>query len=260
MRSTTRPPLILPIALVIVGIVLLLRNYLLIENIDVLRFWPVLLILAGVQVLMRGDLGFTWQSQTFGITRGNVQSATLEVGSGELDVKVRALRREGRLIAGQYTARSRPTLSVRSTHARLSMQRGQTWLLSLADWEIGLARDLPWNLLISSYLGDLDVDLRNLNIEQVHAASGFGDVRLTTSDVSPGSVYCRSTFGSVALTIPPDTQAVIRVQAGVFARVQIDEARFLMLEPGVYATLGYENSEPPLNAQVASTFGNIRLI
>lgn len=260
MRSTTRPPLIVPLLFVVVGAALLLRNFLLIENVDVLRFWPILLVLAGVQVLLRGDLGFSWQSQTFGITRGNVQSAALEASSGELDVKVRALRREGRLIAGQYTARSRPTLGVRGTHARLSMQRGQTWLLSLADWEIGLARDLPWNLLVSSFLGDLDVDLRHLTIEQAHVASGFGDVRLTTSDISPGGVYCRSTFGGVTLSVPPEAEAVIRVQAGALARVQVDESRYLMLEPGVYATLGYERAAQPHMAQVASTFGNIRLV
>ena len=41
-----------------------------------------------VPLLVRGDLGITWQSQTFGITRGSVQSATLEASSGELDVKM----------------------------------------------------------------------------------------------------------------------------------------------------------------------------
>ncbi len=259
MRSN-RPPLLLPVALVIIGVVLLLRNFLLIDNVDLLRYWPLLLIAAGLQMLWRGDLGFTWQAQTFGITRGNVQSAALEASSGELDVKVRALRREGRLIAGQYTARSRPALGVRGTHARLSMQRGATWLLSLADWEIGLARDLPWNLLLSAHLGDLDVDLRSLNVEQANLATGIGDLRIVASDISVGGVYGCSTFGSVTLVIPPEVEAVIHVQTGAIARLQVDETRYLMLEPGVYATLHYEQSAQPLTAKVSSTFGNIRLV
>src|SRR5436309_9895137 len=122
-----RAPLVLPILLVLIGILLLLKNFLLIENVDVLQYWPVVLILAGVQLLIRGDIGITWQAQTFGITRGNVQTASLEASSGELDVKIGALRREGRLVAGQYAGRSRPNLSVRGTTARLTMQRGQTW-------------------------------------------------------------------------------------------------------------------------------------
>jgi hypothetical protein len=263
MRSG-RPPLFIPILLIIVGVVLLLRNFLLIENIDLLHYWPVVLVLLGIQLLLRGDIGITWQVQTFGITRGSVQTATLEASSGELDVKVRALRREGRLTAGQYTGRSRPGLHVEGDHARLQMQRGQTWPFSLADWEIGLAKDLPWHLLISAHLGELDIDLRGLNVAQANIATGIGDVRLVVSDLTdeefPGDVRACSTFGNVTLVIPPEVEAVIRIDQKPLARLQIDEARFLMLEPGVYATLGYEQSALPINAEVVSTFGTVRLM
>ncbi len=259
-----RPPLILPILLVVIGVLLLLKNFLLIENIDVLQYWPVVLILAGVQLLIRGDIGITWQAQTFGITRGSVQTATLEASSGELDVKIRALRREGRLVAGQYTGRSRPNLNVRGSHARLTMQRGQTWPFSQADWEIGLAKDLPWKLLVSAYLGELDLDLRGLRVEQANAASGIGDVRLVVSDVVMdgrcGDVRAASTFGNVTLVIPQNVEAVVRIESKPMARLQIDESRFLMIEPGVYATLGYEQSPALVNAEVVSTFGTVRLM
>ena len=262
MRSG-RPSLVMPLVLIALGVVLLLRNFLFIENIQILQFWPVVLVLAGLQLLWRGDLGITWQTQTFGITRGSVETASLEANSGELDVRVRALRREGRLIAGQYTGRSRPGLAVRGDHAHLVMQRGQTWPFSLADWEIGLAKDLPWNLLISAHLGEVDVDLRGLQIDQAHLATGIGDVRVVLSDVPsdehPGDVRACSTFGNVTLVIPPQVEAVVRVEQKALARLQIDEARFLMLEPGVYATLGYEQSIAPTNVELVSTFGTVRL-
>ncbi len=259
-----RAPLVLPILLVGIGVLLLLKNFLLIENLDIFQYWPVLLVLAGLQILTRGDIGITWHAQTFGITRGNVQTASLEAISGELDVKIRALRREGRLIAGQYTGRSRPVLNVRGNHARLIMQRGQTWPFSLADWEIGLAKDLPWRLLVSTHLGELDIDLHGLRIDQANVASGLGDVRLVVSDVNDGSqsgdVRACSTFGNVTLIIPPHVEAVVRIERKPLARLQIDEARFLMLEPGVYATLGYEQSAAPINAELTSTFGTVRLM
>ncbi len=258
-----RSPLILPLVLVAIGVYLLLRNFLLVENLDLLKYWPVLLILLGLQLLLRGDIGITWQSQTFGITRGSVQTASLETSSGEIDVKVRALRREGRLIAGQYAGRSRPGLTVRGDHARLFMQRGQTWPFSQADWEIGLAKDLPWSLLISAHLGEIDVDLRGLQIDQANLASGIGDVRVIASDLpgeaTPGDIRACSTFGNVTLVIPPQVEAVIKVQHKAMSRLQIDEARFLMLEPGIYATLGYEQSSLPMTVELASTFGTVRL-
>ncbi len=264
MRSS-RPPLILPLLLIGVGVFLLLRNFLLVQDFNILQYWPVLLVLAGAQLLLRGDIGLTWQGQTFGITRGNVQSASLEASTGELDVKVRALRREGRLIAGQFTGRSRPSLSVRGEHAHLIMQRGQTWPFSLADWEIGLAKDLPWSLLISTYLGEVDVDLRGLRVEQANLAAGIGDVRVVVSDLQPvdsdyqGELRACSTFGNVTLVIPPDVEAIVRIIDKPMARLQVDEARFLMLEPGVYATLHYEQSAAPLTAELTSTFGTVRL-
>src|SRR5512142_1880009 len=217
-----RPPLILPILLVVVGVLLLLKNFLLIGNMDLLQYWPILLVLAGIQLLTRGDIGITWQTQTFGITRGSVQSASLEAISGELDVKIRALRREGRLIAGQYTGRSRPGLVVRGNQARLVMQRGQTWPFSQADWEIGLAKDLPWKLLISTHLGELDIDLRSLHIDQANVASGIGDVRLVASDVAgekAGDVRACSTFGNVTLVIPQNVEAVVRIEQKPMARL-----------------------------------------
>src|SRR5215470_1016699 len=114
-----RAPFFVPLLLIAIGVALLLKNFLLVENLDLLQYWPVLLVLAGFQLMLRGDIGITWQGQTFGITRGSVESAALEASSGELDVKIRALRREGRLIAGQYSGRSRPNLSVSGDHAEL---------------------------------------------------------------------------------------------------------------------------------------------
>src|SRR3989304_4020183 len=113
-----RAPWLWPLALMIVGVVLLLRNFLLVD-VDVTPYWPVLLVALGLQLLWRGDIAPSWQAHSFGITRGSVQSASLEIESGELDVQLRALRKPGRLIAGQYTARSRPGLTARTNHASL---------------------------------------------------------------------------------------------------------------------------------------------
>lgn len=262
MRETTRPPILLPLLAIAAGVALLLINFLILENVnfsDLLKYWPVLLISVGVLIAVRGDLAFTAQGQTFGITRGNVESAQLEASAGELDVHIRALRREGRLIAGQFTARSRPLLGVRGTHARLTMQRGQTWLLSMADWEIGLAKDLPWSLLLSSFLGEIDADLRGVTLERAHFGTSFGDVLLVAPEMCAQGIQARSSFGNIMLTVPEGVQAVIRVNMGPLARLRVNEARFLLLEEGVYATLGAGNVDAPVRVSLGTTFGTVRL-
>lgn len=255
-----RSPILFPILLVIVGILILLNNYLLI-NTDVLQFWPLLLVLIGLMVLWRGDLAPSWQAHSFGITRGNVESAAIEISSAEIDVRLAPLERGGRLIAGQYTARSRPRLAVRNTHAQLSLRRGDTWLFSLADWEVQLAQDLPWALLMSSHLGELEADLRNLQLSQVHIATGIGNIKVTSPNQEAGPIYLRSTFGDIHLLIPKNVPALIRVMASPMSRVitrgedfQIDETQ------QHYSTPTYKPDYPALDIVAGTSFGNITLI
>lgn len=255
-----RPPYIVIALLLSGGGYLLLRNFRLLPAVDLTPYAPLLLIALGVQLLLRGDVGISWAAQAFGITRGTVRAASLEAYSGELDIKLRALRREGRLIAGSYTARSRPDLVVRGETARLTMQRGRTWLFSLADWEIGLARDLPWNVLLSAFLGEIEVDLRGIPINRAELGSGFGDIRLILPQLVGQGVRAFSTFGNVTLAVPEGCAALVRIRRKPFARLQVDERHFVRLEDDLYATLNYAESERPIYAEIGSTFGTARLV
>lgn len=240
------------------GLVLLLDNYFLID-LDWHPYWPLLIVVAGIQLLLRGDIGLNWQAHTFGITRGSVLAASIEVESGELDVQLRALRKPGRLVAGQYTARSRPSLSVRNNRASLILRRGQTWWLSLADWDVGLATDLPWGILVSSYLGHLDVDLRGLNVDRAYVASGLGSITLTCPEQASGPIFARSTFGDIHVTIPELSHAVITVKNGPFSRVQLDPARFEQLEPGIYSTAPAGDESHMMYISASTVFGSVHI-
>ncbi len=242
-------PRLWPLALMAGGIILLLDNFLLID-LDVTPYWPVLLVAVGLQLLLRGDIAPSWQAHTFGITRGSVQSAAIEIESGELDVQLRALNRPGRLIAGQYTARSRPDLRVRNNHALLRMQRGQSWWLSLADWDVGLANDLPWGVLVSSHLGQLDVDLHDLTINRAHIASGFGSVNITCPQRAESAVVARSTFGDVRVTLPERSRVRVQVKTGPFGRVKIDAERFTQIDARTYVTHFIDDNEDDIEQQV----------
>jgi hypothetical protein len=254
-----RAPWLWPLIVMIGGLILLLDNFMLI-NVNVTPYWPVILIALGIQLLLYGDIAPSWQAHTFGITRGSVESASIEIESGELDVQLRALRKPGRLIAGQYTARSRPGLIVRHNHASLRMQRGQSWWLSLAHWDVGLATDLPWGVLMSSYLGHLEADLRGLIIERAYVSSGIGHVNVACPRRAAGTVFARSTFGDVQITIPGNSCVQITIKTGPFGRVRVDESRFTQVEPGIYTNHNEENEtadKPELNVVASTVFGSI---
>lgn len=256
---SSQTPFLWPLLLVVVGILLLLNNFMLI-SLNVLEFWPLVLIFLGLQLLWRGDLALSWQAQTFGITRGTVESGVLEVSSGEIDVKLQASQRPGRLITGQYTARSRPNLVVRNNHAFLALRRGNTWLFSLADWEINLAKDLPWAVLVSAHLGQLDVDLRGLVISRAYIATGIGNVRLVCPQQSSGPIVTRSTFGDIRLGVPENVPVIIRLNLSPLCRVIRHSRQFLEQPDHAIVTDTYNPDAPALEVMVSSTFGNIHLI
>ena len=251
---TKRMPLLWALMVMAGGVALLLDNFLLVD-LELAPYWPILLVLAGLLVLVRGDIAPSWGAHTFGITRGSVESAAIEIESGEIDVQLQALRKSGRLVAGQYTARSRPGLAVRNNRARLTLHRGQTWWLSLADWDVGLAHDLPWEILMSSYLGRLDADLRGIQVERAIIASGLGDVSLACPARCRGELVARSSFGDVRVSVPPRSTAVVRVQTGPFGRVRTDAGRFTEITPGVYAS----GDHPDLDAEGLETHADLTI-
>ncbi|MBC7869431.1 MAG: hypothetical protein H7Y09_01220, partial [Chitinophagaceae bacterium] len=155
--KSSRGVMVGALILVALGVVLLLNNFYFLGGFNVFALSPLLLLLVGAVILLRGDI-LNGGGRNFGITRGSVESASLEVSAGAIDVSLRALTREGRLIAGQYAEDSRPQLIVDDAHAFLRLDRAATPFFAFADWEINLARDLPWDVYVSTSLGQADLD------------------------------------------------------------------------------------------------------
>ncbi len=247
-----------PLALAIIGIVLLLHNYLLLDF-DVWRLWPLLLIVLGLYIVLRGDLGLR-TVQNFRISRGSVEAGTLRASSGDVDIHLNALEgQEGRLIAGQYTALSRPELTTQGNRAIITMQRGRTWLLSLADWQIGLATDLPWEIVLSTFLGEINGDLRSLIIDRACIATGLGDIRLIAPDRPAGPLVIRSTLGNIHLTVPANMEASLTIEAGPLFSINLEDRRWRSAGSRRYVTAGYTGAIEPLDITVGGTFGGLTL-
>ncbi|MBN2471562.1 MAG: hypothetical protein JXN59_12640 [Anaerolineae bacterium] len=244
--------------LIVVGALILLHNYFLLDF-DIRQWWPILLVILGLQVLLRGDLGFSQATQSFGITRGSVEAGSLHASSGELDITLSALAQPGRLVAGEYTARSRPQLQTDGKHAVLSMERGRTWLLSMADWDIRLARDLPWNLSISSFLGEVRADLRGLALEQASIATGITDIFVILPEGVTCEVTLRSSLGNIEITLPEKTEAALEVQVSRFFDIQLENPRWQAAGPNQYATPEHDTAADVCRVIVRGTFGGLTL-
>lgn len=254
-----RGPWLWPLALAAIGVIVLLDNFLLLGDFDAISLLPLVLVITGAAVLVRGDLIPSGEVRTFGITRGSVESATLEISSGEIDVQVRALQQEGRLIAGQYAFGARPSMFVGETNSHLKLERVSTPWLSFADWELGLARDLPWQVSITTHLGQANLNLSDLIIQESTIGTGFGDIHLVCPREALGTLFLRSTLGNIHVITPLGYQTLVSIQGGPFFRVHVDEHRYSTPEPNIFRSLEYDENVPLVEVVVRGTFGDVFL-
>ena len=247
------------LVLVMVGVLILLNNYFLLAF-DIRQWWPVLLVVLGLQVLLQGDLRLSKATQSFGITRGSVEAGILRANSGELDMQISALDQPGRLVAGQYTGRSRPHLQTEGNQAVLSMDRSKTWLLSLADWDIRLAQDLPWTLLLTSFLGEIRADLRGLVLQDTRIATGISDIYVMLPDNTAGTLQIHSTLGNIELTLPDGAAVELQVDASRLFGIHLDNDHWQTTEiPGHYKSANQTSDDGMYRVMVRGTFGRLTL-
>lgn len=247
------------LTLIALGAVLLLDNFQLLSGFNAAALSPLLLVIAGGALLLRGDIMPGRDARTFGITRGSVESAVLEVNAGEIDVTGRALAREGRLIAGSFAAQSRPMLTVQDTTAYLRMERAATPWLSLADWDIAFARDLPWTLYMTSSMGQINLDLTGVIVQRATIATGIGDIRLVTPQEALEPITLRSNLGDIRVLAPPGARVRVAVKTGRMFRAHVDSERYYEESPGVYVTRDAAPTSPRIDVVVSGFFGDAYL-
>lgn len=258
MRAT-RGLLLWSLALTALGVVLLLNNFLLLSGFNAGALWPLLLVVIGGVILLRGDIVPSDEARSFGITRGSVESAALEISAAEIDVNVFALEREGRLIAGQYAANSRPSLEVERDHANLKMDRAATPWLSFADWRVALALDLLWSVFVTTSLGQVQLDLSGLIVQRIMVGTGFGDIHLVCPEEAMEPVLLRSALGNIHVIVPPGYRVMVRASGARMFHVHADDSRFDVQEDGAYVARDADPMRPLIEIEVSGTFGDAYL-
>jgi len=260
--SKSKSPIIWPLALVAIGVILLLHNFILLGDINILNLSPLLLVLVGAWILLRGDIRPSSDAKSFGITRGSVESATLDIRSGEIDVAIAMLptSNQERLIAYRsFPVQSRPELKVDGVHTQLTMRRQHTPWFSYTDWDMLIAQQIPWQLLITSHLGQVNLDLAEGIVSNVRIATGIGNIHFVTPFEALDDVRLSSTLGTIHITTPFGYASQITIDQGHFMNLHIDDTRYHMTENGDYVSLETQDDMPVVNMLVSNTFGDVYL-
>jgi len=259
-NRTAHDPLLWPLLLVVIGVVLSLHNFLILGDFNPVNLLPLLLVILGVQILLRGDLLPSIKVRNFGITRGSVESGALTISSGEIDVSVNGLDDEQeRLIAGQTAYQSRPALDVDGVRANLVFDRRKTPWFSFADWQLSIAQDLPWQVNITTSLGQVECDMSELIGNGGLIASGLGDIQFIAPYESFDEYAIQSTLGNINIIVPEGTRCRVTIQNGRFSDVIVHDERYIMTGEGVYESLNYHDDAPLVEIHLRNQFGNLYL-
>ncbi len=282
------------IFLLFLGIVFLL------QTLDVLpwslwrtlwQFWPVLLIIAGVSILLRcysvwlvsllimvilgGCLGIAvWQHGPSLPRDTAMESYTApldDMERAEIDIDFSA----GSIIVGSLPSGSSNFVEAdsevrdrRSTMGVDFQQQGGTGQLSLqttnyrfwgdagTSWQVNFTREIPLTMNIKSAASDMELDLRRLKVTQLRLDVAAGNCEVTLpSSAGISNVEIDTAAANVEVTIPDGV--AVKILADVTLGVlDIDTSRFPK-QGGYYVSPDFDSTENRVELAIECDVGRV---
>ena len=236
-----------PILMITVGCVLL-YNYFgpqtWISWAQFIQLWPILLIAVGIDVMFRGQSG--WKSllgvlltilligaagflafqgvqiQADYTTIDEVISPTTKSAEIDLSLNVGELvlsdeSRSGKLIYGQITPES-VVFELDEKRGRVSYQLQSTrptFFPHTARWDLGITADMPLDMQIDSSVGEMLIDLTDLDLDDVEVNQGVGRIYISFPGDIVEDVLIKQGVGIIEIELPEDFRIAVDAQNGL---------------------------------------------
>lgn len=295
--NNPRHGLVGPILLIVVGVVLLLAQLGLwaLSWTDLLRLWPLLLILIGLDIVFghtraKGALllltgvvfvalavlfiappmtGRPAEDQvSYSHPSAGIEAATvrLEVGAAGLDV--RPLYGSPNLFQAEIEydeQRTRVEYQAETRNAQASIiLKSQTtqgvWLPFFRQiseqWRVGLSPNVPLDLEITAGVSTADLDLHNLRLTELRLNAGVGDVRVRLPGRGDYRVSMDGGVGALTIEVPAEMNARIRVDGGVGS---VNIARRFERHGRYYVSDGYASAAQKVDIKIDGGLGSVTI-
>ncbi len=289
--------LVWPLVLMTAGVIFLLNNLgLLSWNVwDVLwRFWPVLLIAIGLDILLGrrsvfGAIvafvlivvilgGTVWYAVTQApiftgqalVTDKIVQelagatSADVRISFGAGSLRIGALKESGSLIEGTVVTGPGETV-LRDFHvddgvARFSLRhQGVPRVIfgrptSQVTWDLDLSSSVPMALRVNSGVGEVVLDLSDLQVTDLDVNGGVGQVQLRLPSQGRLRGKISGGIGQVIVTIPQGVAARVRASGGLGG---VSVAGRFQRDGRYYVVGNYETADNRIDLDISGGIGEV---
>jgi hypothetical protein len=286
------------ILLIGIGAAILLSN-LGITNFDwvtLWRFWPIALILVGLDILLGRSLPGSLTAAALGlllvagvlyfastaspqrpflgntVTRevtydlGDAESLDAELVIGAASARIDAGAPGGEAVAGTYRTRERLVMEesyeVQDGRGAFSFVQkensGFAWPGAgfLGDLDLSLTDEVPVDLRITTGAGNVVLDLTGASLSSLDMTTGAGNVDLSLPDAGNYAATISGGVGNFEIAVPPGMAARIEID-GMTARELPD--RFTKIQDGVWQTAGYDTAADRATIHISAGLGNVTI-
>ncbi|HNR47425.1 MAG TPA: DUF5668 domain-containing protein [Anaerolineaceae bacterium] len=255
------------ILLALIGVILLLQNVDFLPGNFWTIFWPSLLILVGLWVLLRPRLR---QNQAGSL---ETESLSLPLDSGITEARIKFEHGAGRLqiaagdnpielVGGTFvggveshvdTTQSIPSVKL---SARDNFVAGPVFLGGEGlHWDVRLNRQIPLYIKLSTGAGETRVDLTGLLVKEIKLETGASSTEITLPGrAGQTHVEVEAGAATVKLRVPEGVAARIKAETGL-SSVTVDTARFPR-QGDVYISPNYDMAANRVDIDIEGGVGS----
>jgi len=254
------------------------------------RFWPVLIIIIGLNILLRrynpwlvsalilvllfACLGIaTWQygpslpagetTKSYSEPLGSLEHAQIQINftAGSLTI--------GSLASGspnfvEATGSRNMRVDFQSKGnegtLNLSTERVNRRLRNEADtrWEVRFTRNIPLTIDVKSAVGNLELDLSELQVTELQMDIDAGNYIIEMpSSAGTTSAYIKADLANLEVTIPDGVAARLEVDTDLTA-LEVDESRFPR-KGDYYISPDFERAENRIELEIDCDLGRVQV-
>lgn len=216
------------------------------------------LITLALNILLGGDIIVGSGLQTFS-ARGQVVRSQLEVKAGLCDLSI-GKGPDDRVALLRYGPMGQPQFSIDDGVGRLSLQQS-VLKPNISHWQTGLAANILWDVDVRSGLGDINLNLTDLRVEEVHASTSFGRIQVACPRRGYVHIQLSSGLGQVEVVLPEANHVGVRlrIERGTLSSLTFKTAAGRLLDAGDnhYHTPDFEQSDAHVEIDIRSPIGDV---
>jgi hypothetical protein len=228
-------------------------------------FWPAIVILFGLWLLIGASTGRRSNStgQMLSIPLETAHSARIKLdhGAGRLNIQAGASSTE--LLSGIFGSEVDYKSILEGDQLQVKVRNFPhfwSWFPGESlDWDIRLNGDIPLNLKIDSGASASTLDLTDLKVVDLDIDTGASSTEVNLpANAGNTRVDIDSGAASLNLHIPSGVAARIKVKSGI-ASINVDSNRFPLLDGGLYQSSDYATAANRLDITIDTGVGSVNI-